>query len=130
MNNNLVCWKCGASIAGLAMPLARQATCRQCKTQLHVCKQCRFFDKTKSNQCQEPIAEPVNVKDKANFCELFQIKPDAFKETDGSAAAVAQKGLESLFGDNKVSGVSNNDPENAKSQLEALFGINKDNKDS
>lgn len=130
MPDNLVCWKCGASIAELPLPLSRYASCTACGVQLHVCKMCKFYDKTRSNQCQEPIAEPVYEKEKANFCELFQVKANAYQERDVAAADAARTELEALFGAKDSSPTSPADPDQAKSELEKLFGIDKDSKDS
>lgn len=130
MPDSVVCWKCGASIADLPMPLARHASCAACGAQLHVCKLCRFYDKTRSNQCQEPIAEPVNIKDKANFCELFQVKVNAYQAGNATAVEAARSELDALFGGDAGSAISSTDPDQARSELEKLFGLDKDNKDS
>ncbi|HEY5601647.1 MAG TPA: hypothetical protein VIM41_00910 [Gammaproteobacteria bacterium] len=127
MPDNLVCWKCGASIADLPYPLARHASCSSCGAHLHVCRLCKFYDKTRSNQCQEPIAEPVYEKEKANFCELFQVKANAFQARDTTAAAVAKNALDTLFGGSGAAATSGDDPEKAKSELEKLFGSDKNN---
>ena len=129
MSDNLVCWKCGESIADLAMPLARHAACRSCGAQLHVCRLCRFYDKTRSNQCQEPIAEPVTDKERANFCELFQVKANAFQAKDTSAIEAAKNELNALFGDSVANNLTSNDADNAKSDLEKLFGMDKEDKE-
>ena len=128
--DNLVCWKCGASISDLPLPLSRRANCAACGAQLHVCKLCKFYDKTQSNQCQEPIAEPVYEKDKANFCELFQVKADAYLARDTAAADTARSELDALFGGNATGSISSSDPDQAKSELEKLFGVDNKNKDS
>ncbi|MCI0507442.1 MAG: hypothetical protein L0Z73_15215 [Gammaproteobacteria bacterium] len=128
MPENLVCWKCGASIADLPFPLARHASCSVCGAQLHVCKQCKFYDKTRSNQCQEPIAEPVYEKEKANFCELFQVKANAYQTRSTTAAEAAKSQLDALFGGKAAASVSSHDPKQAKTELEKLFGL--DNNDA
>ena len=128
MLDQLVCWKCGESIASLPMPLARQAQCASCGTQLHVCRQCRFYDRSLSNQCKEPVAEYVQEKTKANFCGYFQIKPNAFQQQDSSAAEDAKTQLESLFGVEMNHSVTGDTAEQAKQDLENLFGIDKDKK--
>jgi len=130
MSDTLVCWKCGASIADLPMPLSRYASCSVCDAPLHVCKACRFYDKTRSNQCLEPIAELVYEKEKANFCELYQVKANAYQASDSAAADKARNQLDALFGDNASSSISSSDPDRAKSELEKLFGIDSDKKDS
>lgn len=130
MPDQWVCWKCGASIADLPTPLARHSSCSACGAQLHVCKSCKFYDRTRSNQCQEPIAEPVNIKDKANFCELFQLKANAYQPRDNTAAEASRSELDALFGGNSGSKMSSSDPDQAKSELEKLFGMDKDDKNS
>ena len=39
---------------------------------MHCCKNCRFFDPGKNNQCSETQAEWVRDKLKANFCDYFE----------------------------------------------------------
>ena len=39
----LVCWKCGASLADLTLPLLRLEECRKCGAELHVCKLCEWY---------------------------------------------------------------------------------------
>ena len=38
----LSCWKCGASLAELTLPLRRLEECRACGAELHVCRLCGF----------------------------------------------------------------------------------------
>ena len=74
LTDQLVCWKCGATITDTPFPLARTSVCRSCDAELHVCKLCEFFDTTVANQCRETIAERVNDKERANFCDYFKPK--------------------------------------------------------
>ncbi len=57
--------------------VGRQDVCTHCQHDLHCCKQCRFYDQTAYNDCNEPQAERVIDKEKANFCEYFVFGPDA-----------------------------------------------------
>ena len=123
MTNNLQCWKCGHAIDDLPMPLSRLSQCVSCKAELHVCKLCQFYDKTRANQCQEPIAEPVKIKDRANFCDYFQVKPEAYLAKDSSAAQAATQDLSALFGEDVADKISSHDADAAKSELEKLFGM-------
>lgn len=45
-------------------------TC-SCLADLHVCKNCNFYDLGSYNECREPVAERVRDKEKFNFCEFF-----------------------------------------------------------
>lgn len=38
---------------------------------MHVCFNCKFYDKGSYNECREPQAERVVEKSKANFCDYF-----------------------------------------------------------
>ena len=91
-----VCHACGKEFA-TGREIGRKDECPFCTADLHCCRNCRFFDRSASKQCREPIAELVREKDKANYCDLFQ-----FKETmagipakDGEVSS--RKALDDLF---------------------------------
>lgn len=98
MDAELVCWKCGAAITDLPMPLSRLAECRACHTELHVCKLCEFFDPHIADQCREPVADFVKEKEHANFCDYFIPVPNAYIPKDNSQSNAARTDLETLFG--------------------------------
>jgi len=120
MSDNYVCWKCGAGIGHLPFPLGRMSKCDKCNADLHVCCLCKFYDKSRANQCQEPVADPVVDKRRANFCGYFEAKLDAFQIQETSGATTAQQELAALFGDS-VDISDSNDPDKSKSELERLF---------
>jgi len=95
--DDLVCWKCGASLAALTLPLRRQDVCRACDAELHCCRLCEFHDTTVAKQCREPIAEEVKDKTRANFCDYFRPRPGAWTAPD-PAAKSAHAALDALFG--------------------------------
>lgn len=96
MGPALVCWKCGAELAGLEPPLSRTDECRACRAELHVCRMCRFYDPTKSRSCAEPVAEEVRDKERANFCGYFTAAPGRHRPRE-AAGAGARDALEALF---------------------------------
>ncbi|MEW5770102.1 MAG: hypothetical protein AB1831_07010 [Pseudomonadota bacterium] len=97
MTEDLVCWKCGASLRALPQPLGRRAACPACEAELHACRMCRHFDTGKAKQCREPMAEAVADKTRANFCEWFQ--PHALAHAGAGTAKVDNRGtLDALFG--------------------------------
>jgi len=96
----LVCWKCGASLAALSLPLSRTDECSSCRAELHVCRLCHFYDIGKAKSCAEPIADEVQDKTRGNFCGYFQAVGGRFQPRDG-AGDQAKTALESLFGAKK-----------------------------
>jgi hypothetical protein len=97
MSNSAVCWQCGASLAELTLPLSRFDACKQCRAELHVCKLCRLYDVTVAKQCREPIAEEVRDKQRANFCDDFMVRDDAYQPGNKSAVDQARAQLDALF---------------------------------
>ncbi|MGD8639704.1 MAG: hypothetical protein PVG89_03700 [Gammaproteobacteria bacterium] len=130
MSEDLVCWKCGSSIADLPLPLSRRATCSACGADLHVCLLCKFYDKTRSNQCREPIAEYVQYKEKANFCACFQPRTNAWRPMDNGAAQSTRDQLAELFGGPAVPDQTPADPDQSRAELEKLFGMDDTKNDS
>ncbi|MFZ0501117.1 MAG: hypothetical protein WAU49_03855 [Steroidobacteraceae bacterium] len=94
----LVCWKCGASLAALTLPLRRLEECPQCRSELHVCRMCADYDTSVAKHCREPTAEEVYEKARANFCDFFEPRPDAYTAPNTSAADRARAALDKLFG--------------------------------
>jgi hypothetical protein len=121
----LSCWKCGASLAELTLPLRRLEECRACGAELHVCRMCEFHDTAVAKSCREPVAEEVKDKTRANFCDYFRPRPGAFVAA-GDAAARARAELETLFaGSAEPPGSATAQPsaeDEARARLEALFG--------
>ncbi|HNQ03050.1 MAG TPA: hypothetical protein PKH69_00410 [Thiobacillaceae bacterium] len=110
-----VCWRCGADISRLPRPLGRRAQCPGCHAELHVCRLCRHHDPGKAKQCREPMAEEVQDKTRANFCEWFQAQA---RQTTTFARENSQDAAQRLFG--TADGKS--PPGDGKSALDRLFG--------
>jgi hypothetical protein len=121
----LVCWRCGASLEGQSLPLARLAECQTCHADLHVCRQCVFYEPGVANGCREPVADEVQDKQRANFCGYFQPRPDAFTGRSEEPAREARRQLESLFGGTPEGGSveerGSTEAARARQQLDALF---------
>lgn len=96
---DLRCFRCGASLAALSLPLSRRDACPACSVHLHVCRMCRFFDPTVPRQCREDDAEEVTDKERVNFCEWFVPDPDAFDPARARQSAAAEAKLAALFGE-------------------------------
>ncbi len=117
--DELFCWRCGASLSELSLPLERRDECPACRAQLHVCKLCEFYDVRVAKQCREPIADEVKDKDRSNFCGYFQPKPRAHRAQDLSGSSKARADLDALFGEVEQSPA---DSHGGADALDKLFG--------
>jgi hypothetical protein len=93
MPHSLVCWRCGAALAELSLPLRRLDVCKACNAELHVCKMCVEYDTSYAKHCKEPTAEEVRKKDEANFCDHFKPKAGAYIAKD---TEVSKSGIEGI----------------------------------
>lgn len=109
MQHGLVCWRCGADLAAIGLPLRRREECPACRAELHVCRMCQFWDPRITKQCRQDDAEEVRNKEQANFCDYFRPRPAAFDEAGASAEQRAKQELDALFG--KTDGNSAADPD-------------------
>ena len=89
------CFFCGKTIEGLDL-IRREEVCPHCRSDLHCCLNCQFYDEYAQNKCRESSAEWVSDRQKNNFCEYFSF------QTVNTAS-------------------KNRDREEARAKLEALF---------
>ncbi len=120
---SLVCWKCGIDLDDVPQPLSRYAECPGCRSELYVCRMCRFYDPAVAQSCREPMADEVKDKTRANFCDYLEPRPDAWQPGKQDGKAEAERRLEELFG-GTASDDLDPDAESADpvSALESLFG--------
>jgi hypothetical protein len=121
---SLLCWKCGASLEALSLALQRLDECKQCGAELHVCKLCEWYSTSVAKHCREPIAEEVKDKERANFCDYFKPRPNAYSNAGQTEAEKAKSELEALFGGGAKTGAQPAEPsaaERARAELEAMF---------
>jgi len=136
---DLTCWKCGESLGELPLPLARREECRACGADLHVCRMCEFYDTSVAKSCREPVAEEVKDKERANFCDYFRPRPDAYAPASSGAADAARAELEALFGVESpppqgpdvaaAKDRERGEAEAAKRRLDAMFGLDEGDED-
>jgi len=126
--SDLPCWKCGASLTDVLLPLSRLANCKACHSDLHVCRMCKFYDTSVASSCAEPVAEKVNDKQRKNFCGYLQPNPDIRREANNTASTQSKQQLDSLFGlDSEGSGVDSisgeelSEEEKSRQKLDDLF---------
>ncbi len=112
------CWKCGAELAGVPLPLPREAVCPKCRAYLHACRQCQLYDVRLSTKCHEARAEEVRDKETANFCDWFKPRPDAHRPPAQAKTEAAKAKIDALFSGK----TGNSTTEPARDKLDALFG--------
>lgn len=124
MGDALACWKCGAPLASVPLPLGRRDECPSCGADLHVCRMCLFHDPHVSRGCREPVAEDVGDKERANFCGYFQPNPGAYRPATDDAGRAARARLDALFGQRPGDGPAGAPAaaDEAREQLKKLFG--------
>ena len=116
---DVTCWRCGAELTGILLPLARAETCTKCGADLHVCRMCRFYDASVGNACCEPVADLVSDKTRANFCGYLELRRDAGTYASGGADEPGDA-LRDLFGLDEA------DRSDTPKSLDDLFGLNDD----
>jgi len=95
--SEIVCWRCGADLSELSLPLSRLDECPECLVHLHVCRLCQYYDPAVTKACREDDAEEVRDKQAANFCDYFKVSGNAFDEGLASADKAARQQLGALF---------------------------------
>lgn len=54
--------------------ILKSEECPKCYASVHCCKMCHFYDPKVYNECKEANAERIVEKEKANYCDYFQLK--------------------------------------------------------
>jgi hypothetical protein len=119
MSTELVCWKCGAFLKGVPLPLSRRAQCPACEAELHVCRLCTLYNPRVSDRCDEPRAEHPRDAERANFCDYFKPRPGAYAAPDRAEAQAAKARIDALFGSG---GDGAPEKPDAATKLDELFG--------
>lgn len=90
------CYSCHKEL-GISDKISFREDCPFCRSDLHVCKQCEFYDVKVYNECRETNAERVIDKEKANYCEYFKISTSTNSSSELSDSELARLKLEALF---------------------------------
>jgi hypothetical protein len=91
-----ICFFCKKEI-DIEDKVGRAESCPFCRSDLHCCLNCRFYDEKAYNQCREPQAERVVEKDKANFCEYFSFRDASHLFSQEDEQRKAKEKLDALF---------------------------------
>jgi predicted RNA-binding Zn-ribbon protein involved in translation (DUF1610 family) len=91
------CWSCDADLGPLRK-VEREELCPSCQTWIHCCKNCRNWD-AGARACDEPAAEWVHDRERANFCDFFALpSPDARRaDADEGGKDVGRAAFDRLF---------------------------------
>ena len=89
------CWHCGADL--YSADYGRETDCRSCGKSTRVCRNCRWYAPERPNQCEEPMAERVMEKTKANFCGYFEPTDTPQGDDAQSADDAIRQAAEDLF---------------------------------
>ena len=89
------CWHCGADL--WARDFGRETNCLGCGKPTRVCRNCRWYAPDRSNQCEEPMAERVMDKVRANFCEFFEPSLETGGDEGAGSGEDLVKEAEDLF---------------------------------
>jgi len=122
----LRCYRCGADLARLTLPLSRRDQCPSCRVDLHVCLMCVHYDPHVVEQCTEDDALDVREKARANFCDYFTPNENAYVPGRMSEEQKAQAQLDALFGSKETASRAGDDQTASAddvtlSDAEALF---------
>lgn len=72
--SDLSCFNCNKSLdLNAQSKIARSEECPHCYASLHSCRMCNFYDKSVYNECRETNADRIIEKEKANFCDYFDL---------------------------------------------------------
>ena len=105
------------------LPLSTYAECRQCRAQLHCCRQCQQFNPRLRADCDEPRAESHSEREKANFCDWFKLRHEFVEPGKNAPSVDHQAELDDLFAKN---GDVTESPSDTRTQLDDLFVVSSD----
>ncbi len=95
MSVKFICFSCQKELQYSDANIGFREECLHCRADVHVCKNCQFYDPKAYNECREPSAEVVREKDRANYCEYFQ--PNTGRTAQVDKAAALRAAAEALF---------------------------------
>ncbi len=111
------CWRCGAELTELILPISRRDECPECRAELSVCRMCKHHARRRDNWCLEERAEPPRDPEAANFCDYFSPRPGAYAALHGTGDERAKAALDELFGGPPAP----KDEDDPLAELKALF---------
>ena len=97
MTNDIIgtCWNCGQSLS--KSDYGRETLCLRCDKPTRVCRNCRHYVRGRPNDCEEPLADEVMDKEKANFCSFFDPNLEPESAVGDTSQSDLLKAAEDLF---------------------------------
>ncbi|MBI4976182.1 MAG: hypothetical protein HZC28_01800 [Spirochaetes bacterium] len=80
----LRCFNCGREIPAKEKVM-RGDVCPHCDRDVRVCRNCRFYEKGRHNDCTESAAELIRDKEHTNMCDFFMARNSASSSRPTSA---------------------------------------------
>ncbi len=90
------CYNCGSEFE---VKVYRNTECSSCGKDAKVCLNCRFYSPGSHWDCSESIREAVREKDRANFCDFFELASNFTGKSGKNKEDEAKNAFNSLFGD-------------------------------
>ena len=90
----VICFSCQKVNSSLGK-IGFRDECLFCRADLHVCKNCEFYDVKVYNECRETSADIVREKDRTNFCDFFSPSKNGLTIIDEKARL--KNAADSLF---------------------------------
>jgi len=93
-----ICFNCRREVK-VSNRVGIRDVCSICNSDIHVCLNCRFYDRHSYNECREPQSEWVKEKDRANTCDYFAFADarDQNQKNKADEAAAAKEKLNEIF---------------------------------
>lgn len=88
------CSSCGAKAPSI---INLESTCPNCRSDLHTCRQCAYFDPSARFECSKPITKRIVNKSARNTCDLFAARTVVERETSSGGPTDARQAFANLF---------------------------------
>jgi hypothetical protein len=89
--------KCASCGAKAPSSISLEASCPNCKAELHTCRQCAHFDPSAHFECRKTISARIVNKNARNTCELFGARTIVERQTSSGAPTDAKAAFAKLF---------------------------------
>lgn len=89
--------KCAACGAKAPSAINLDTSCLKCNADLHICRQCTYFDPAARFECTKPIVARIVNKTARNTCELYSARVVVERETSSGPPTDARSAFAKLF---------------------------------